>query len=265
MTARSSARAIATLLMAGMLLVAGPLGCATSLPKEDENLHVKRARSHFNLAVDHVEKGRVELGLRELLTAERFDPGNPRIHHALGATYLQKEKVAEAEQHLLRALEIRPDYQDARFNLSSLYLLLERYEESLEHSEILLDDPTFVSPWRAMTNRGWAVYKLGRFAEARRDLERSREYRPGYWPTLLNLGILEAEQGRKLEAIRLYTKVLELRPGPSAEAEVSYRLGEIFVALGKRERAVRYLTAALMKATNGKWGRKSEEYLKLLR
>ncbi len=265
MTARSSARAIAALLMASVLLLAGPLGCATSSPKEDADLRTKRARVHFNLAVDHIEKGRIELGLRELLIAEQFDPGNPRIHHALGAAYLRKEKVAEAEQHLLRALEIRPDYQDARFNLSSLYLLLERYEECLEHSEILFDDPTFVSPWRALTNRGWAVYKLGRIAEARRDLERSREYKPGYWPTLLNLGILESEQGRKLEAIRFYTRLLELRPGPSAEAEVNYRLGEIFVALGKRERAVGYLRTAVMKAPSGRWGRKSEEYLKLLR
>ena len=265
MTAGSSARAIATLLMLGLLPLAGPLGCVTSSSKEDENLQIKRARAHFNLAVDHIEKGRIELGLRELLIAEQFDPGNPRIHHALGAAYLRKEKVAEAEQHLLRALEIRPDYQNARFNLSSLYLLLERYEECLEHSEILFDDPTFVSPWRALTNRAWAVYKLGRIAEARRDLERSREYQPGYWPTLLNLGILEAEQGRKLEAIRFYTRLLELRPGPSAEAEVNYRLGEIFVALGKRERAVGYLRTAVMKAPSGRWGRKSEEYLKLLR
>ena len=178
---------------------------------------------------------------------------------------MRKDKVAEAEQHLLLAVEIRPDYQNARFNLSSLYLVMGRYEESIEHSEILLDDPTFVSPWRAITNRGWAAYKLGRIPEARRDLERSRQYKPGYWPTLLNLGILESEQGRKLEAIRLYTQVLELRPGPNAEAEVNYRLGEIFVALGKRERAVGYLTAAVMKAPSGRWGRKSEEYLKLLR
>lgn len=265
MAARSSARVIATLLMLGFLPVAGLLGCATSSPQQDENIDLKRARSHFNLAIDHIDKGRVELGLRELLTAEQLDPENPRIHHALGAAYLRKEKVAEAEQHLLRALEIREDYQDARFNLSSLYLLTGRYEECIEQSELLFDDPTFVSPWRALTNRGWATYKLGRVAEAREDLERSREYSPGYWPTLLNLGILEAEQGRKLEAIRLYTRVLELRPGRSAAAEVNYRLGEIFVALGKRERAVGYLTTAVMKAPSGRWGRKSEEYLKILR
>ena len=145
MTARYFARAIAALLMAGVLLLAGPLGCATSSPKEDKDIHIKRARSHFNLAVDHIEKGRLELGLRELLTAERLDPGNPKIHHALGAAYMRKDKVAEAEQHLLRAVEIRPDYQDARYNLSSLYLLMGRYEESIEHSEVLFDDPTFRS------------------------------------------------------------------------------------------------------------------------
>jgi tetratricopeptide (TPR) repeat protein len=81
----------------------------------------------------------------------------------------------------------------------------------------------------------------------------------------LNLGILEADQGNRRQAIALFEQVLSLRPGPSAEAEVNYRLGEIYASLGERERAVGHLTAAVEKAPNGPWGRKSEESLKRLR
>ena len=60
-------------------------------------------------------------------------------------------------------------------------------------------------------------------------------------------------------------ELLELRPGPSATSETNYRLAEIYISLGKRDRAVGHLLAAVKKAPEGRWGKKSEEYLKVLR
>jgi Tfp pilus assembly protein PilF len=265
MMARWHSKALTPWIATGLLALAPVLGCASSQPAEDEELNAKRAASHFNLAADHADNGRIELALRELLAAESLDPGNPRIQHSLGMLYLQKGKAAEAELHLLRALEIRPDYAQARYNLSTLYLNQGRYEECIEHSRILYDDPTFSTPWRALANWGWAAYKLGRVAEARQQLEYSRDFRARYWPTLLNLGILEAEQGHKVEAIRYFSDVLEIETGPSAEAEANYRLAEIYVSLGQREQAVDHLRTAVVKAPSDPWGKRSEEYLKLLR
>jgi tetratricopeptide (TPR) repeat protein len=265
MMARRYSKVLVPWLASGLLALAPLFGCATTPTAEDEEQGFKKAASHFNLAADHADNGRLELALRDLLAAARLDPGNPRIQHSLGMVYLQKGKIAEAEMHLLRALEIRPDYGQARFNLSTLYLNQERYEESIQHSKILYDDATFAWPWRALTNWGWAAYKLGRVEEARRQLEYSRDFRARYWPTLLNLGILEAEQGHKVEAIRYFADVLEIEPGPSAAAEANYRLAEIYVSLGKRKQAVGHLRTAVVKAPSDPWGKKSEEYLKLLR
>ena len=263
--ARRDYKMLAAWLATGLLALAPVLGCASAQPGEDEELNIRKASSHFNLAADHADNGRIELALRELLAAARLDPGNPRIQHSLGIVYLQRGKIPEAELHLGRALEIRPDYGEARFNLSTLYLNQGRYDECIEHSKILYDDATFSSPWRALTNWGWAAYKLGRVEEARQQLERSRDFRASYWPTLLNLGILEAEQGHKVEAIRYFSDVLEVTPEASAEAEANYRLAEIYVSLGKREEAVGHLRTAVVKAPSDPWGKKSEEYLKLLR
>jgi tetratricopeptide (TPR) repeat protein len=101
--------------------------------------------------------------------------------------------------------------------------------------------------------------------EARRLLELSRDYDDGDWPTLLNLGILEADQGNRRQAIALLQRVLKLRPGANAEAEANYRLGELYVALGERGRAMTHLTAARERSPGGPWGRKSDAYLKRLR
>ena len=80
-------------------------------------------------------------------------------------------------------------------------------------------DPTFPGPWRALSNRGWAEYQLGRVDEARETFALTRKFNPVYWPALLNLGILESEQGRRPEAIQLFEAVLSQRPAPSAEVE----------------------------------------------
>ena len=241
------------------------LGCATAQKQAEREHAAKRAISHFNLAADHAANDRLEYALRDLLTAERLDPRNARVQHGLGIAYLQRGKVEEAERHMLRAVEIRPEYQQARYNLSTLYLNLERYDDCIEQSAVLVDDPTFPAPWRALNNWGWSLYRQGQMPEARIKLERAFEFSPGYWPTLMNLGILEAEQGQQPEAIRHFGRVLELEPGPSATAEANYRLAEIYVSLGRRQRAVGHLRTAVVKAPKDPWGRKSEEYLKLLR
>ncbi len=252
-------------LLAILCAAALATGCATSGSRAEQEAAAKRARSHYDIGVDHVKNGRIEMGLREFLAATALSPRNAQYQHSIALAYLQKEHFVEAEQHLRKALEIAPDYHDARFNLSGLLLSRARFEEARVEADRLYADPTFPGPWRALSNRGWAEYRLGRVEEARATLALSRKFNGVYWPALLNLGILESELGRRPEAIQLYEAVLVQRPGPSAEAEVNFRLGEIYVSLGKRSRAVEHLTAAVVKAPSGRWGKKSEEALKLLR
>ena len=252
-------------LAAALLVCSTSVGCASLGGGQDAEARKRQARAHYDIGADHIQKGHLELGLRELLIAERFDPRDEKIQNSLGVTYYQKGKVSLGEAHLRRAVELRPDFQEARFNLAVLLLKEERWPECIEESSRLIDDPTFVAPWRALSTRGWCEYKAGRVEEARRLLELSRDYESKDSTTLLNLGILEADQGNRRQAIALFEQVLTLKPGASAEAEVNYRLGELYVALGERERAVGYLTAALTKMPGGPWGRKSEETLKRMR
>ncbi len=256
--------AIRALLLAGAL-VASSLGCASPSGRAEAELRKRQARSQYDIALDHIQKGQIELGLRELLAAERLDPRDKRIQNSLGVTYYRKGRVADGELHLRRALELDPDYHEARFNLSVFLLREGRFAECIAEAHRLFDDPTFVAPWRALTTRGWCEYRSGRVEEARRLLELSRDYDARDWSTLLNLGILEADQGNRRQAVALLEQVLALRPGPGAEAEANYRLGELYAALGERKRAASHLAAAIEKAPNGPWGRKSEESLQRLR
>ncbi len=254
------------LIQLGCLLAAALLlGCVTTGSRETQEAKVRKAQVHFDLGVDHLDRGRAAMGLRELLVAETLDPLNPRIHYVLGEAYLRRGKVDESEAHLVKALEIYPEYQDARLTLSAVYLGREKYEQALIESQVLIDDPTFPASWRALSNHGWAAFQLGRLAEARNSLDEALEFRGDYWNARLNLGILEAREGNAVKAVEHFQQVMAQKPGPSVEAEVNYRLAEIFVSLGKRQKAVGHLTTAASQTPGGLWGKKSEEYLKLLR
>lgn len=241
-------------------------GCASpSGPGEKKPDPKAQARTRYDLGVDHLRNGRPPLAIRELTAADRLDPNDPYIKHALGEAYRQRGLLPNAIAELERALVLKPDFQGAALSLSAAYLQAERYDDAIVVARRLVDDPTFGAPWQPLTNIGAAEYKLGRVTDARLAYQQAIEFRPTYWRALLGLGILEAEQGDRARALELYRSVLDQRPGPNADAEVNFRIGEIYVAQGRNEQAVAHLTAAVENKASGEWGKRSEEVLKVLR
>ena len=224
-----------------------------------------RSRAHYDLAVDHLARGRTAQALREFLAAVDYRPDDPWIHLGLGECYRRKSLYDESEQHLLKAIELKPHFQTAQLNLSALYAHMGRYEESGEWAQKLVDDPTYPAPWRAYNNLGWAYFRSGKVDEARKALNSALEYDATFWPAHLNLGILESEAGSKLDAIQHFEEVVEHKPGPFAEAEARYRMGELYVSLGNRGRALEeFTTVAESPVGSSSWGKKSQDYLKIL-
>jgi Tfp pilus assembly protein PilF len=246
------------------LHLAGALGCATTSPADQAETD-RKVRNHYELAVNHLKEGRAGVAIRELLAAEALDPEDPWIHLALSEAYRLKARSAEAEHHLKRALALRPDLHAAQLNLSALYIQSERYEDAIEASDALLADATFAAPWKALTNKGYALYKLGRRAEARETLEQALEYHEHFWPARLDLAILDQDEGRHLEALENLEAVLAQKPSAIARAEVNYRMATIYISLGNRAKAVHHLEVAAQTRPGGEWGKRSADYLKRLR
>jgi tetratricopeptide (TPR) repeat protein len=262
---RSKGLGLRILGCAALLALPMTVACATTQSDAERELNYKKAESHRRLGMDHWINGRPERALRELMLSDRLNPRHPDTLYGLARVYLFKNKQEEGEQLLLQAVEINPEFHVARLDLSTLYIRQDRWQESIVQSQMLLDDPTFPAPWAAHSNHGFAAFQLGREAEAREHLEIAREYNATYWPALLNLAILESQEGHRLEAVELFNRALELDLGPSAGAETHYRLAEVYVSLGKRKRAMGHLRTAVTKAPNDEWGKKSEDYLKILR
>jgi tetratricopeptide (TPR) repeat protein len=249
-------------------LALSALGCATLSDDETARLDAadeSRARAHQSVGATHMREGRVALAIRELRASEALNPRDKWTQLTLAEAYRQKGMNAEAEAHLLKALAIDPAFQDARLTLSGLYIQTARYPEAIAEAQRLIDDPTFPQPWAALTNKGWALAQLSRRKEAREALSTAIEYHERYWRAHLNLGILDVEEGKRIDGIERFERVLALSPGPLASAEANFRMAEVYVSLGNREQAVEHLMAASSQRPSGPWGKRSEDYLKRLR
>jgi tetratricopeptide (TPR) repeat protein len=241
-------------------------GCATSgdgAAERPSAADEARARAHQSVGANHLREGRLPLAIRELRASEELNPGDRWTQLTLAEAYRLKGLNADAERHLHKALEIDPKFQNARLTLSGLYIQTERYPEAIGEAQILIDDPTFPQPWTALTNKGWALFELDRRAEAREALLAAIEYNERYWRAQLNLGILDAAEGKRIDAIERFERVIELA-GPLGSAEANYRIAEVYLSLGNRKQALEHLVAASSQRPSGPWGKRSEDTLRRL-
>ena len=244
-------------------------GCASTSPEESKEAALATATR--DVGIDHLNQGRTAMAIRKLLEANEVVPDDPVTHLSLGEAYRRKGLLDRSEQELLLALSLSKDpssfnHQETVLNLSALYVQMKRYEDAIRYSQLLVEDPTFSTPWRALTNRGWAEFRLGRLAPARRSLEEALEFHPRYAPAHLNLGVLEQTERHYVAALRHFEQAVDGdRMPPDAVAEANYRMAEIYVALGKRNQAIQHFSVAQERSPYGEWGEQSRSYLELLR
>jgi type IV pilus assembly protein PilF len=255
----------------GLWLLSGFLsGCVTTVSSEREVDPVALAAAVRDVGLDYVRQGNYPMAIRTLQDAQRQNPNDPRTYSGLGEAYRSKGLLAEAEANFLLALETDPnpqsaDRQNATLNLSAVYIQLEQYPEAEALCQILIDDPTYASPWIALTQRGWVQNRSGRFQEARSSYVEALDFRSDYALAHFNLGILDQEQGRWLDAIYQLDLVTDSKQmSLPAQAEAHFRIGEIYMTLGRRDKAVLHFKAANEKAPESESGAKSHSYLELL-
>ena len=258
--------AVAALVLASLTLS----GCASTTYIVDETV-VSESLAKRDLGMDYLSSYRTAMAIRQLEASLALDATDPQTHLWLGEAYRRKGQTEKSENYLNDSIALSVAQKDtaseqqARLNLSAMLSQMGRYEESLPHCEKLSADATFSSPWLPLTNWAWALMQLGRDDEAREKLSDALDFFPNYSPALLNQGILEAKQGHRVAAIKAFEAALAAgRLQRSGRAEANFRLGEIYVALGHRENAVKHFSASVENAPHVDWGTQSQAYLELI-
>ncbi len=132
------------------------------------------------------------------------------VYYALGMAYERNGQWKKAEEALQKALKISNRHpfvlnylgytwleQNKNFN-EALFMIFEAYSENPEDGHI-------------MDSLGWALYRMGKYEDAVKILERASEYLPGNALLCDHLGDAYWQVGRKAEAKFQWQHALTLK------------------------------------------------------
>lgn len=176
--------------------------------------------------------------LYEAILAE--EPNHFDALHFLGILDLEDRAPARALARLDRAIALRPDHPQVHSNRGNALFHLGRPAEALASYETASAlAPDYVD---AHYNRGNILYAMGRCEDAAASFDRCIVLRPDHVEALSNRGVVQFELGRFEDAVASYDKALALRPSQAAlhgnRANALRQLKRLTEAIAGYDRAV---------------------------
>ena len=223
----------------GLMLAAAVImsACAGSAKMEQKKRNAAIAR---DLGEAYLNQGNSTAALRELLKAEKLNPGDPLTHNSLGLTYMMKKHYAQAINHFKRAIELKPDYSPAKNNLGALYLAMGNWDAAIEILTQVTGDLLYATPHYPLTNLAIAYFNKGDYKNALSFYKQALEIEPNYPLALQGIARTLMQTGRSEDAISYLKRLVKLVPKRPAfqlllarALHQSGRLNEAWQAYGK--------------------------------
>jgi tetratricopeptide (TPR) repeat protein len=167
------------------------------------------------------KSGRDSASILELQTAVKRDPGNPKLHVALGLAYWDHNDYRHAFEAFQRAVRVGPSSAEAHNWLG--VAILEKADLGgaiTEFKKAVALDPKYA---RAYTNLGSALAKSGELTGAVHAFRKALALEPDNLAAHMNLGVALREQGDAEGALEHLRRVAASDP---ENAAVQYELGQ---------------------------------------
>jgi Tfp pilus assembly protein PilF len=194
-----------------------------------------KSEYHYRLAQNcYTQDRNINCTQVELHQALTLDPANADAHYLKGIVLMGLEDLVGAEAEFTEALKLRPDFLEARNNLGSALLAQGRFAEAIQVLTPLTETPLYATPAFAHGNVGWAWYKLGDLAKARRALEMSLFLNPKFCLGMNNLGLVYLDMANARSAREQFERATKQCP---AYPDPWYHLGVLLQEAGEAKAA----------------------------
>jgi type IV pilus assembly protein PilF len=198
-----------------------------------KDLH--EAGYHYKLAYGHFfENKDGESALQEILLSLKFFEADPHTHLLAGLIFSGRNKYLKAMNHYKRALELDPKFYEVKNNLGTIYLALGQWERAIILFTGLIKVLEYRTPAMGHNNLGWAYYKLGKIALAKRSFLTAIQLNPRLCPPYNNVGLIYLEEKDLMNAQRFLERGIKRCP----------RYAEPYLHLGKTHLRQRQLLEA---------------------
>jgi tetratricopeptide (TPR) repeat protein len=175
------------------------------LKENPDDAHALAMRGGFRL-----EKGAVDQAISELDSLLHEAPSNYLAHFNMGRAVLLKGRLDEARFQFSESVRWAPNFIPARIALADAQLAAREYGNAVFSAEDTLSQDARNS--RAMLIRAIGLRQLNKRKEAREQLMSLLQLYPRYDGGWLELGTLDAREGRLKEAELEYRASYEINP-----------------------------------------------------
>jgi type IV pilus assembly protein PilF len=189
------------------VFIASLLACGASQEKKHA-----QAKATRELGEAYMRQGSYTEALKEMLKAEKINPGDHLIQNDLGLIYMSKFRYDLAEKHFKKALAIKPDYAAAKNNLGTVYLAQEDWPAAIKTFQSLEGNLLYATPHYPLSNLGLAYYKLGEYPTAEKYYQKALDLEPNFPIALRGLGRTYIAMVKIPEAVSVLEKAVRDAP-----------------------------------------------------
>lgn len=235
------------------------LGACSHFP--DSSKEQDRAKLYLQLSSDMFAQRNYSKALEYCLESLQINPELAPAQNHLGIIYMETKRFNKAEEAFNQALKIQPQYPEVLNNLGVLMNRQDRFSEAVTFFDKALKSDNYVTPENALTNTGYAYFKMGNLTKAKVYHQRALDILPDFCLANKNLGDVYAKEKKFPKAVDSYNKALATCP---LYEESHYKLGLALMKMGQRNMAKIELEKLVQRHKMGPYVDRTQEVLKFL-
>lgn len=210
---------VSTVRLAALALgvLAGLGACGTA--RQAQEVQRLQARAAFERGVKHFNDREASQALAALREAIALDATSAVYRDVLGVILAQLQRPDLAVEQFQQAIALDGQFADAYFHLGVALAESMKWGEAVAAYRQALSLPALTVPDLAHQNLGLALYHLGQYPDAERELRFAISLSPEMQAAYHHLGLVLVAQGRLDEARIYFTRARTLGAGtPFGEA-----------------------------------------------
>lgn len=227
--------------------------------------HREQSEIFLNKGISYIEMGQYNNALKDLLEAEKYYSGNPKVHYYLGMSYHGKGMKDKAIEEFKEAISLDKNYSEAHNYLGTLYSDSGLWDKAIEEYKKALSNYLYDTPSMALYNMAWAYYSKKDYKAALDKYQEALNIDP---MTRLrsqiekNVGLIYFDQDNVLEAIRHFKKAVEL---DSSLFDAQFLLGQCYLKIKDNKNAKKAFQSVINLSPESSFGQRAKNYLQSLK
>ena len=185
-------------------LVAGASGCGPTLEEKQQ-----KANSQYEIGVSELTRGNLAEALKAFEKARAIYPDDPKLHDGFGLIYWQQKQYQNAIAEFKKAIRLDANFSDAHNHLGATYAQMKQWDAAIAEFKIATSDPFYQAIDLAYYNLGAALLEKGEQLQAIEAFHQALQIRPNFSRALDKYGVALFKMNRFQEAIKQLQKALD--------------------------------------------------------